>query len=203
MLSNSGTRLKPGLSFYLTMFVVVIATMILHEIVHWIAGTALGYEMYFQLTKAGLVEGVWRSDFDYALVSIAGPIFTLWLGLVGAWLAIFQKVRFGYELIFTAFMQRALAMGMSAIFIPNDEARVSLFLELDWWVVPLVFVVPLFVLTVWASRALKFGFVVNFLCYVTVSLAFTLVVFADGQLAGFDGPSLIDPFLPEGARFGG
>jgi hypothetical protein len=45
--------------------------------------------------------------------------------------------------------------------------------------------------------------VVNFLCYVTVSLAFTLVVFADGQLAGFDGPSLIDPFLPEGARFGG
>lgn len=162
MLSNSGTRLKPGLSFYLTMFVVVIATMILHEIVHWIAGTALGYEMYFQLTKAGLVEGGWRSDFDYAL-----------------------------------------AMGMSAIFIPNDEARVSLFLELDWWVVPLVFVVPLLVLTVWASRALKFGFVVNFLCYVTVSLAFTLVVFADGQLAGFDGPSLIDPFLPEGARFGG
>lgn len=192
----SNTQSKPGLSFYLTMFVVVIVTMVLHEIAHWVAGEALGYDMYFQLTKAGLVDGTWRNDYEQALVSIAGPVFTFWLGLVGAWLAIVKKVRFGYELIFTAFMQRAIAMGLSAFTIPNDEARVSLFLGLDWWVVPLVFVVPLLALTVWASRALKFGFVVNFMCYVTVSLAFTLVVFADGQLPGYEGVSVLEPLLP-------
>lgn len=178
------------------MFVVVIVTMVLHEIAHWVAGEALGYDMFFQLTKAGLVDGTWRNDYEQALVSIAGPVFTFWLGLVGAWLAIVKKVRFGYELIFTAFMQRAIAMGLSAFTIPNDEARVSLFLGLDWWVVPLVFVVPLLALTVWASRALKFGFVVNFMCYVTVSLAFTLVVFADGQLPGSEAASVLEPWLP-------
>jgi len=190
---------KPGPIFYVTIFIVVIVTMLLHEIVHWAVGEALGYDMYFQLTKSGVIEGGWRSDFDYGVVSIAGPIFTFLLGAFGAWLAIVKKVRFGYELIFTSFMQRALAMGMSAIFIPNDEARVSLFLGLEWWIVPLLFVVPLLALTIWASRALKFGLIVNFFCYVTVSLAFTLVVFADGQLVGFDGPSILEPWLPHRA----
>jgi hypothetical protein len=193
---SSDTKNRPGIIFYLIMFLVVIVTMVMHEIVHWIAGTALGYEMYFQLTKAGLVDGVWRSEGDYALVSIAGPVFTFALGAFGAWLAIARRVRFGYELIFTAFMQRALAMGMSAIFIPNDEARVSLYLGLPWWVLPLVFVAPLLALTIWASRALRFGWLVNFLCYVTVSLAFTLVVFADGQLVGFEGVSVLEWWLP-------
>lgn len=194
---------KPGLSFYLTMFVISIVTMLMHELVHWLTGTALGYEMFFTLTKSGVVEGGWRSDLDYAIVSIAGPIFTFSMGLIGAWLAISRKMRFGYELIFIAFMQRFLAMVMSAIAIPNDEARVSLFLGLDWWVVPLVFVIPLLVLTIWSSRVLRFGVVVNFFCYLTASIVFTVMVYADGQLAGFKGPSILDPLLPEAARYHG
>ena len=82
-------------------------------------------------------------------------------------------------------MQRFLAMVMSAIFIPNDEARVSLFLGLAWWVIPLVFVIPLLALTIWSSRVLKFGLIINFLCYLTVSIAFTMMVYGDGKLAGF------------------
>ncbi len=195
--------IKPGPSFYLTMFMIIIATMLAHELVHWSVGTALGYEMYFTLTTSGVVEGGWRSDLDYAIVSIVGPVFTLLVGLLGAWLAISKRMQFGYELIFAAFMQRFLAMAMSAIFIPNDEARVSLFLGLSWWVVPLVFVIPLLVLTIWSSKVLKFGFIVNFLCYVTASIAFTVMVYGDGQLAGFEGPGILDPFLPEPARYQG
>lgn len=192
---------RPGLSFYLTMFIIIIATMLMHELVHWGVGTALGYEMYFTLTKAGVVEGGWRSELDYAIVSIAGPLFTLSIGLFGAWLAISKRMRIGYELIFVAFMQRFLAMVMSAIAIPNDEARVSLFLGLSWIVVPLLFVTPLLALTIWASRVLKFGILVNFLCYLTTSIAFTVMVFADGQLTGFAGPSIVDPLLPEAVRY--
>lgn len=181
------------------MFGIIIITMVMHEIVHWLTGRALGYEMYFTLTKAGLIEGNWRNQSDYAIVSIAGPIFTATLGCIGAWLAITKKMAFGYELIFVAFMQRVLAVGMSAIAIPNDEARVSLFLGLPWWVLPLAFVLPLLGLTIWSARVLKFGLLVNFLCYVTASLAFTLMVYADGQL-GTKGKSILNPFLPEQVR---
>jgi len=194
---------KPGIVFYLSMFALVIVTMLLHEVVHWLIGRALGYEMYFTLSKAGLIEGTWRNEADYAIVSIAGPLFTLTVGAFGAWLAISRKVMFGYELIFTAFMQRFLAMVMSGLFIPNDEARVSLFLGFSWWVLPLAFLLPLLALTIWASRALKFGILVNFLCYLTVSTAFTLAIFSDGQIAGLDGPSILDPLLPEQARYKG
>ncbi|WP_336986130.1 hypothetical protein [Altererythrobacter aquiaggeris] len=106
----------------------------------------------------------------------------------------------GYELIFVAFMQRFLAMVMSGIAIPNDEARVSLFLNLEWWVVPLIFVFPLLALTVWSSRVMKYGFAVDFLCHLTASAAFTMMVFLDGQMAGFAGPSILDPLLPEQVR---
>ncbi len=192
---------KPGLPFYLTMFVIIIAMMLIHELVHWSVGTALGYKMYFTLTTSGVLEGGWRSDLDYAMISIAGPVFTFIVGLFGAWLAISKRMQLGYELIFAAFMQRFLAMVMSGIFIPNDEARVSLYLGLNWFVVPLVFVIPLLVLTIWSSRALKFGLIVNFLCYLTASLAFTVMVYGDGQITGLEGPSILDPLLPKAARY--
>ncbi len=191
---------KPGPVFYLSMFIIIIVTMVMHEIVHWLTGRALGYEMYFTLTKSSLMEGGWRSEADYAIVSIAGPLFTASIGALGAWLAISKRMAFGYELIFTAFMQRFLAMAMSALFIPNDEARVSLFLGLPWWVLPLAFVVPLLGLTIWSSRVLKFGLLVNFMCYITVSLAFTVLVYSDGQLVGAEGRSIVNPLLPEQVR---
>ncbi len=194
-------RTRPGLSFYASMFVIIIVTMVMHEVVHWLVGAALGYEMYFKLTQAGLVEGAWRSERDYALVSIAGPVFTATMGVAGAWLAITRRMALGYELIFVAFMQRFLALVMSALFIPNDEARVSLYLGLEWWVVPLCFVLPLLALTIWSSRVLKFGVLVNFFCYLTASVAFTLMVYGDGQMIGSRGPSILDPLLPEPARY--
>jgi len=192
---------RPALSFYLTMFLVIIVIMLMHEIVHWLVGTTLGYEMYFTLTTAGVIEGGWRNDLDYAIVSISGPIFTFLMGAFGAWLAISKRLTFGYDLIFVAFMQRFLAMIMSAIATPNDEARVSIFLGLDWWVLPVIFVIPLLALTIWSSKVLRFGLRVNFFCYLTVSVAFTLIVFFDGQLVGFERPSIFDAFLPESVRF--
>lgn len=196
--------MKPatGPMFYAAMFLIVIATMLLHELTHWLVGTALGYDMYFTLTTSGIVDGAWNSQRDFAIVSIAGPLFTASIGVLGAWLAITKRMALGYELVFGAFMQRFVAMILSGVFIPNDEARVSLFLGWAWWVLPLVFVVFLLALTIWASRAMRFGVLVNFLCYLTASAAFTVMVFADGQLAGFEGPGLLDPLLPEAARYG-
>jgi len=182
------------------MFVLVTVTMVAHEAAHWLAGRALGYDMWFTLTRGGPVGGVWRSQADYALVSAAGPLFTITMGVVGAWLAISRRRLLGYELVFAAFMQRAMAMVMSAIATPNDEARISMFLGLEWWVAPAVVVAVLLALTVWSAIRLRVSLATNLMLYLVVSAAFTLMVGLDGQLPGGSGVSVVDPLLPEAAR---
>lgn len=190
---------KPGPIFYLSMFVMIIITLAMHEAVHWLAGMALGYDMYFLLTYASVLGEGYRSDLDYQLVSAAGPAFTVTLGVFGAWLAIAKKVKFGYELIFVAAYQRLAAMVFSALGVLNDEARISVFLGWEWWILPALVVVPLWILVFLASRALRFGLLVNFLCYVTASLAVTLAVAADGQMFT-ERPSIFEPLLSDNVR---
>lgn len=191
---------SPGLFFYLSMFILVCVTMLMHEAAHWLAGRAIGIEMWFTLTRAGPLSGQWDSAIDYALVSAAGPAFTILMGLAGAWLAVRHKALFGYELVFTAFMQRLMAMVMSAIGTHNDEARISTFLGLAWWALPSIVVAALFCLTAWSSRTLRLGIVTNALCFAVVSAAITALVAADGQLPGGGGVSILNPLLPEAAR---
>lgn len=191
---------KPSLAFFFSFFAIVPATLLLHEFSHWLAGRALGYEMWFTFTRAGPVAGAWRNAADYALVSAAGPAFTIATALVGAWLAIARKSLLGYELVFTAFMQRLMAMVMSAIGTANDEARISLFLGLDWWVLPTFVVASLLLLTALSSHALRFSVISNVLCFVFVAAAITLMVALDGQLPGGIGDSILEPLLPEAVR---
>jgi hypothetical protein len=191
---------SPGLLFYLSMFVLVGVTMLMHEASHWLAARALGAEMWFTLTRGGPMAGYWDSQAQYALVSAAGPAFTIAMGLTGAWLAIRNNSLFGYELIFAAFMQRLMAMVLSAIGTLNDEARISVFLGLTWWILPALVVGGLLWLTIWSSHALRLSMVTNLLCFVVVSAAITALVAADGQLPGGNGVSILNPLLPESVR---
>ncbi len=176
----------------------IMVVMLLHEGAHWLTGKALGYDVWMKLTKSGLTEGVWQSKRDTILVSAAGPALTITFGLIGAWLSIVKQARFGYELIFVAFMQRFLANVFSAMGAYNDEARISILLGWEWWVVPLAIITPLLALTIWSSLRLRFGLLVNFLCYLTVSMAFTATVYADGEIhSGQDGRGILSPWLPE------
>ena len=193
------TPAKPGITFYATMFAVLIVTMVLHELVHLLTALALGVETFaFGLSRVSYVPPVDPADFavQATIISISGPIFTLALGLFGAWLAISRRLAFGYELIFIALVQRLLAMSMSVITgYHNDEARVSLDLGLPWWVLPSVFVTILAAAFIASSIRLRFGFLVLFLSYITMSLGYTALIYLDGQLPGQDRcDSVMAPF---------
>ena len=64
---------------------------------------------------------------------------------------------------------------------PNDEARMSLALGWNMWVLPGLVVAFLFVLTWSASRRLRIGWKANIAAYVLCSVAFAAIVFLDAK----------------------
>lgn len=176
--------MRVGVPFFLGMAVIAVVTMVLHELVHAVVALALGAEA----VGIGLTRMRYTGDLNSAAqawVSISGPIFTATLGLIGAWLAIAKDRPLGYELLFVALFQRAAAMGMSHFTgSHNDEARVSLFLGWEWWMMPAALVVPLALLFVISAIRLRMGIGVFLLSYLTISLVYTGMVALDGQLPG-------------------
>ncbi len=156
-----------------------ILTWGIHEGAHWLMGSVLGYDMWITLNQVGLVQGEYASDFHQILVSMAGPIIT-WLQAIGAFLFIRRSEHLWiYAFLFLTFWMRAMAMGISFLTHPNDEASVSLLLGLPMWVVPAISVIFLLVLTYQGSRLLNVGWKGNLVSYLMASLMSTIIVFSD------------------------
>lgn len=165
--------------FYAVLFLVGIGTFFIHELAHWVAGLALGYDM------VATPNHVWSTNpmsaRDQGLVSAAGPLVTIVQAIFGFWLVKRRRSPLGFALLYMAFFMRVLAAGMS-LFNANDEARVSQLLGVGTWTLPLIVVVGLLVLVVAASRALRLGLRDQFFCYVVASVVVTLIVGVDMTL---------------------
>lgn len=157
-----------------------IVTWGIHEVAHWGTGILLGYDMWITFNQAGPVEGSYQSSFHNILVAISGPVITL-IQAVTALLFIkkLSQPRL-YSFLFLAFYLRVVALGISFMSKPNDEAVVSILLGLPMWVIPAVFVAILFALTYMGSKHLGVGWKGNLLSYVMSSIVVTLVVVLDG-----------------------
>ena len=159
-----------------TLFLVGIATFVVHEGFHWLAGTLLGYPMQVSPNQA------WSSapmtPAHAMVVSIAGPLATYGQAAVGYRWVRARTALVGFAMVYMAFFMRLVAMAVSA-FNPNDEARVSRDLGLGQWTLPAVVVVALLVLVVLASRRLEISRREQFVCYVVASIVVTLFVAAD------------------------
>ncbi|WP_420643522.1 hypothetical protein [Candidatus Leptofilum sp.] len=163
----------------------ILATILtwgIHEFAHWLTGRILGYDMWITFNQVGLVQGEYSSVWHQSLVAMAGPIVT-WLQAVVVLLFIRQSGKlWPYSFLFLAFWMRTVAMLISFLSNPNDEAKVSLLLGLPMWVLPAISVIFLLVLTVMGSRALKVGWKGNLVSYVMASLMTAVVVFSDQLL---------------------
>lgn len=165
--------------FHGTLFLVGIGTFLVHEFSHWLAGVALGYDMVATPNHVGSTGPMGPGH--QALVSIAGPVVTIAQGLLGFWLVRHRRSLPGFALLYMAFFMRAVATGVS-LFHPNDEARVSLYLGLGPWTLPLLVVAGLLVLVVSASWHLKLRLLDQFLCYLVASVVVSLIVGLDMML---------------------
>jgi hypothetical protein len=159
-----------------------ILTWGVHEVAHWLTGVAIGYDMWITFNQAGPVQGSYDSSFHEILIAMAGPIVT-WSQAVLAF-AVVRRSRklWTYSFLFLALWMRALAMCMSFISNPNDEARTSLIFGLPMWVIPGVSVILLLTLTFLGSRSLKVGWKGNVTSYVMASIVTTIVILSDQWL---------------------
>lgn len=156
-------------------FAVGILSFVFHELAHGLCGKLLGYEMYVGINRAGLANGEYSHEWHNQLVSAAGPLFTIFIAIVGlALIRQFKWVRI-FPIVFFSAMMRAIATLVS-VSHPNDEARVSEWLGIGKWTLP--FLVPLFLgwLVFQSAERLQLTWKSLALVFIVSSFAVTTVV---------------------------
>jgi hypothetical protein len=159
-----------------TLFLVGLATFFVHELFHWLAGTAFGYPMHVTLNRVWPATAV--TPLHAALISAAGPLATYAQAGLGYSMVARGPSIVGFAMVYMAFFMRLIATAVS-VFNPNDEARISQALGIGLWTLPALVVVALFVLVFRASRRLRLSFREQLVCYLVASAVVTLIVGAD------------------------
>jgi hypothetical protein len=172
---------RVGAWFYWTLVAVLFLSFVLHELAHWSVGEWLGYDMRMSLNHAAPRGGVFDSPRDAFLVTCAGPAFTVLQALVALLLIRRSGWLLAYPVLFAGFFMRFAALVVS-VANPNDEARMSVHLGWNMWVLPALVVASLLALTFAGSRRLRLGWKTNLASYLISSAVFALIVFADARL---------------------
>lgn len=155
-----------------------VLSFIVHELAHWLCGVVLGYDMYVGINKAGLASGSYRHEWHGQLVSAAGPLVTIALAALAFVLIARRRWTLLFPVVFFSTMMRALAAVVS-IGNPNDEARISLWLGIGKWSLPLLVLIVLAWWTYRAARRLELGWRSWAICFVGSSIAITVVVLTE------------------------
>ncbi len=171
---------RPWIPYALMFIPAALVTWLAHELAHWLMGEALGYDMWMSLNGGGLVgEGAYDSALDRSLVDAAGPFVTYILAISAFALIRTTGSLLLYPFLFLQFYMRTVALGISILSQPNDEARISLELGLPLWLLPGIAVAFLLALTVIGSRMVRAGWAGNIIAYVMASLLSAAIVFLD------------------------
>ncbi len=170
---------KVNWSYVLVIFAVVLGTWLVHEFAHWAMGEVLGHPSTLRLNGTSFLDSEKVSDIDKTLVSAAGPVITLIQGLI-----IFLILRrqqwnkYLYSILFTAFFMRFLA-GVMNFIEANDEGRISKFLGLGLFTVPILVAGLLFYWVFQISRKHELGWRFQLGTSLWVLLASSLLIMAD------------------------
>ncbi len=167
-----------GLRFYATLAIAAIVTFALHEAGHWIAGVALGYDMVIRINEVVAAPGSLVAARDAFIITAAGPAATVLQAVLAFALIRTRDRLLAYPFLFAAWFMRFAAAFVS-LFHPNDEARLSLELSWNMWLLPSVVVLGLLLLTWLGARRLRLGGAVNMASYVLCSVLFAAIVFGD------------------------
>lgn len=163
-------------SYYAWFFLAIAITYFLHEGAHWLSGLAMGLEMKIGLNAIKVTGGA--LPWQHAVMSIAGPIVTIIQAVVAYSMVKRTGSHQAFAMLYAAAWMRVIATVVS-LFNLNDEARVSAYLGLGTWTLPLLVSVALVALFVHASRILKLTWKDQFFCYLVFSVAVSLIVGLD------------------------
>jgi hypothetical protein len=173
----ASARRRVTLGYCAALLGIVFGTFMIHETGHYLVGRLLGYQMVVTLNSAFPVGG-YQSPLHAALASLGGPVVTMIQALMAVALIHRGGGMMVYGVLFAAFSMRALAAGISVIY-PNDEARISLALGWNQWIIPLLVVGVLLLFVAYAHRRLGLHWSVNAWSWLMVSIGVALVVVID------------------------
>ncbi|MBY0422196.1 MAG: hypothetical protein K2Q06_07825 [Parvularculaceae bacterium] len=168
------------------MFAIMIATFVVHEGAHGVAGAALGYPMEVSSNHASPVGGK-AERHDAMTITAAGPAATI----LGAFLAaaFIPRALLGFQIVLAAFLMRLLASGISLV-SPNDEMRLSVQLGLHPWALPGVVTVALLLTTIYVAARARPGVKATGLMLLGAVLGIALATAGEGFLPELTIPSL-------------
>ena len=154
---------------------------ICHELAHFLAGLSFGEDMMMTLNSVWPTDGGYDTPAKANIVTATGPIFTVTMALAGFWFVYRKSSLIGYAVVYSAFVMRFCAFMISFIGL-NDEARLSVYFGMPWFVFPALVSVFLLGLTVSACRKLRIGWKTNLLAFLVSVLAIMGLVAADTQV---------------------
>lgn len=132
------TDQKIRFRYSLVILVAVLATWVVHEFAHWLTGELLGYETIMRLNGTSAIEPQNPSAWHKIIISASGPVVTLLQGsAVFIYLISRKWNKYLYPFLFIAFYMRALAGLMNFINL-NDEGRISAFLKIGTFTLPII-----------------------------------------------------------------
>lgn len=168
--------MKLKASFFPWLVLVFFLTNLVHESAHWLMGAAFGFEMRFGLNAVTYLSAT--EPWQRALADAAGPVVTIIQGIVAYVLVMRGGSARVFAFLYVAFFMRLVA-GLVSVMHPNDEARVSMFLGMGKWTLPVLVAAGLAVLVVKGSRRLQLTWKDQLACYAVASLAVTAIVGLD------------------------
>lgn len=173
------TDQKITFKYSLELIIVVFITFIIHEFAHWLTSEFLGYETIMRLNGTYPVQSENPTDLHSILTSSAGPIITIIQGLIAyLFLKFCNWNKYIYPFLFIAFFMRFLASVMNLIML-NDEGRISVYLKLGIFTLPLVVNAILFYMVYNVSRKYKLNWKFQFSTFLLVIIAVTGLIFMD------------------------
>ncbi len=170
---------KITLKYVLAITGAVIFTWLIHEFSHWLASISLGYDSIMRLNSVSYLAGENPTEWHRIIVSAAGPIVTILQAIVAFLFLKSQKWnKYIYPLLFTAFYMRFVAAQMNLI-NPNDEGRISAFLGIGTYTLPMIVSVFLFLLVYAISRKYKLDWKFQLVTVLLVMISSSVLILSD------------------------
>lgn len=164
------------LSFSFWLVVATFLTFLIHELSHYFAGVALGFDMWVNLNGAGPIGDIRPNQSQQTIITMAGPIVTVIQASVAAIFIQSRKHLWGYSFVVSALLMRIFAFATSMAIYPNDEARVALSYGWPNWSIHAIIVSALLAATILAARKAKVGILLNLLAFFLVSASMAAIV---------------------------
>lgn len=171
---------KITLKYVLVIIIAVIFTWSIHEFAHWLTSELLGYKAIMRINGTSLVNGQDPTDLHKSIISASGPIITIIQGLLTFLLLTKSRNwnKYLYVFLFTAFYMRLLA-GLMNFINPNDEGRISSFLGIGTFTLPIIVSVILFFMVYRISRKHKLNWKFQLWTTILIMIASSILILSD------------------------